>query len=270
MGWISLSASPDLLRRHCHLPPVSAAWALVGPLTFHYTATIACYGSIIITWGPGGKILLWTDVDPGTQLEMPFTFVQNGMTTDLGYWIRLSRSKEMWGGWSQSSWTGKAMNCVIASFVILSPLAYFPRDILLYCRLLFISWIEWCHFSNSPMERVSTSDVSPSTILWSGMWRVSFRWLVCGIDDSTSPTVGIPALGKGWWREPEYQRWRSGTASAVFTNPIKIDCQGQRTARPGMLGPWLPSVSNFMSFPKTTVFLLNVLKHYLWKKVKFL
>lgn len=37
---------------------------------------------------------------------------------------------------------------------------------------------------------------------------------------STSPTAGIPALGKGGG-EPQYEHWSSGTASAFFTNANK-------------------------------------------------
>lgn len=59
-----------------------------------------------------------------------------------------------------------------------------------------------------------------------------FSWLVCGTEDSTSPTVGIPALGKGWWREPLYQHWSSGTASAVFTNANKNRLPGTADGTP--------------------------------------
>ena len=61
---------------------------------------------------------------------------------------------------------------------------------------------------------------------------MSFPWLVCGTEDSTSPTVGIPALGKGWWREPLYQYWSSGTASAVFTNANKNRLPGTADGTP--------------------------------------
>lgn len=87
---------------------------------------------------------------------------------------------------------------------------------------------------------------------------------------STSPTVGIPALGKGGGESHSTSTGALGLHLLSSQMPIKIDRQGLRMARPGMLGPWLPSVSNFMSFPKTTVCFLNVLKHYLKKKVKCL
>lgn len=70
MDCVSLSASPDLLGRRCPLPPVSDAWTLVGPVAFRYSTMVACCGSIVITWGPGGKscygMILTMDTAGGT------------------------------------------------------------------------------------------------------------------------------------------------------------------------------------------------------------
>lgn len=66
MDRVSLSASPDLLGRRCLLPPVSAAWTLAGPVAFRSSTVIACYGSILIAWGPGGNSCYGTILTMGT------------------------------------------------------------------------------------------------------------------------------------------------------------------------------------------------------------
>lgn len=109
---------------------MSVAWTLTGPVAFCYSTVIACYGSILIAWGPGGNSCYGMILTMGTAGGAPnlclgwHDYCLRG--TEQDSCVEETKAvgpKELWDG--QGSWAGKVMNCVIAPFLILSP-AYFP------------------------------------------------------------------------------------------------------------------------------------------------
>lgn len=94
-----------------------------------------------------------------------------------------------------------------------------------------------------------------SKILWSGVWRLSFWWLISEISDSAVTNCLHPNPGRWGSGEGHCTSERAlGVHLPSLQIPVKIDCQQQLMALLGMLQPRLPSVRIFMPFPKITIF----------------
>lgn len=96
-----------------------------------------------------------------------------------------------------------------------------------------------------------------SIILWSGVWRLSFWWLVSEISDSAAPTVCFPPWEMGGGEGHCTSERALGMHLLSSQIPIKIDFQERLTVLLGMLRPRLPSVKIFMSFQKTKPFFME-------------
>lgn len=168
----------------------------------------------------------------------------------------------------------KLMNCTVNSFLICFLLAYFPWGVWIHCRSNFFFPYLFSTLSNiiflSPPWRGYPMWMPLSTILWSGVWRLSFGWLV-----SESVIQQLQLFASHLWEmggdEVHCTSERAlGMHLLSSQIPIKIDCQQQLMAFLGMLGPRPPSVNIFISFQKTTVFcfFFNLPKYCLWKNIK--
>lgn len=138
------------------------------------------------------------------------------------------------------------------------------------CRLFFIYRIEWCRFPSSPMERVIYCQwlskynimiwVAKSVLSVICLWHPWSNKSNCWHLSTGNRLVARATV-------PVLELW--GCICCFFTNANKNRLPGTVDGTPRHAWVPLPSVSNLTSFPKTTVFLSNVLKHYLWKKVTF-
>lgn len=149
------------------------------------------------------------------------------------------------------------MNCTINFSLICCPLAYFPWGMWVYCRSGYFSYL-FSALSNiislSLPWRGYLIRMPLSTILWSGVWRLSFWWFV-----SESVIQQLQLFASQLWEmgdgEGHCTTERALGVHLLYSQIlIKIDCQEQLMALRGMLRPRLPSVKIFMSFQKTTIF----------------
>lgn len=107
-----------------------------------------------------------------------------------------------------------------------------------------------------------------SKILWSGVWRLSFWWLVSEISDSAVTNCVHPNPGRWGSGEGHCTSERAlGVHLLSLQIPVKIDCQEQLMALLGMLQPSC-LLSEFLCHFQRLQFFLHLLKHRLWKNIK--